>query len=344
MRRFAHATSPGRGGEGVGRPRGGRRGRGAVGNSLGGVTGVGELDGELAGKLDALHAELDRLGRVVVAFSGGADSALLAAVAHRRLGPGALAVTAVSPSLAGSEAEDCRALAGEWGLAWTAVTTQEMERAAYRRNDLDRCGHCKSELMAVLAPLADGRGATVVLGVNLDDLTDHRPGQEAARAAGAEFPLVVAGFTKRDVRAVSRHLGLRTWDKPAMACLASRIPYGTEVSVSLLGQVERAERAVRALGFPDLRVRHHGDLARVEVPVARFADAIARHDQLVGAVSAAGYHFVTLDLAGLRSGSFNPAGSAHQAGHDVDHHAHDDRPEQVRQQGMMGDHPAHLGG
>lgn len=257
-------------------------------------------------KLSALQAELAQLGRVVVAFSGGADSALLAAVAHRTLGPaGAHAVTAVSPSLAGDEEADCRALAEEWGLRWTPVVTHEMERAAYRLNDTDRCFHCKSELMDVLAPIAVHETATVVLGVNVDDLGDHRPGQKAAAEAGAQFPLVAAGFTKADVRAASQQLGLRTWDKPAAACLASRIPYGTEVSVGLLTQLDRAEAALHRLGFRELRVRHYGDTARLEVPLADIPAVVAQRADVVRAVRAQGYRYVTLDLEGFRSGNLN---------------------------------------
>ncbi|MDO8361628.1 MAG: ATP-dependent sacrificial sulfur transferase LarE [Actinomycetota bacterium] len=260
----------------------------------------------LDGKVAALEAELQRLGRVVVAFSGGADSAFLAAVAHRTLGaPAVHAVTAVSPSLAGDEEADCRSLAGEWGLRWTPVVTHEMERAAYRLNDTDRCFHCKAELMDVVGPIAQAEQATVVLGVNLDDLGDHRPGQKAAQEGGAQFPLVVAGFSKADVRAASRRMGLRTWSKPAMACLASRIPYGTEVSVGLLSQVDRAEAALRRLGFGQLRVRHYGDTARLEVPIADMADVLARREQVVLAVRDQGYAYVTLDLEGFRSGNLN---------------------------------------
>lgn len=261
---------------------------------------------DLDGKLAALELELRRLNRVVVAFSGGADSAFLAAVAHRTLGPAAVhAVTAVSPSLAGDEEDDCRQLAAEWGLRWTPVVTHEMERAAYRLNDTDRCFHCKAELMDVVAPIARAEGATVLLGVNLDDLGDHRPGQKAASEGGAEFPLVTAGFTKADVRAASQQIGLRTWDKPAMACLASRIPYGTEVSVSLLSQLDRAEAALRRLGFRELRVRHYGDTARLEVPLADLNDVIEQRAAVVGAVRAQGYRYVTLDLEGFRSGNLN---------------------------------------
>ena len=260
----------------------------------------------LDGKLAALELELHRLGRVVVAFSGGADSAFLAAVAHRTLGfTGSHAVTAVSPSLAGDEEADCRTLADEWGLRWTPVLTHEMERAAYRLNDTDRCFHCKAELMDVVAPIAVAEGATVVLGVNLDDLGEHRPGQKAATEAGAEFPLVTAGFTKADVRAVSQQLGLRTWDKPAMACLASRIPYGTEVSVSLLSQLDRAEAALRRLGFRELRVRHYGETARLEFALADLPTVLAQREAVVAAVRGQGYRYVTLDLEGFRSGNLN---------------------------------------
>lgn len=260
---------------------------------------------EALAKLAALEARLAGLDRVVVAFSGGADSALVAAVAQRVLGDRAHAVTAVSPSLAGDEEADCRALADEWGLRWTPVVTNEMERAAYRLNDSDRCYHCKAELMDVVAPIAEAEGATVVLGVNLDDLGDHRPGQKAAVEAGALFPLVDAGFTKDDVRAVSQHLGLRTWDKPAMACLASRIPYGTPVSIGLLGQLDRAEAALRRLGFRQLRVRHYDDTARLEVPLDDLQAVLDRRDEVVRAVRDQGYRYVTLDLEGFRSGNLN---------------------------------------
>ena len=257
-------------------------------------------------KVAVLEHELVRLDRVVVAFSGGADSAFLAVMAHNTLGgERASAVTAISPSLAGDEAADCRALASEWGLTWTPVDTDEMERAAYRINDTDRCYHCKAEMMEVVAPIAAGRAATVVLGVNIDDLGDHRPGQRAAVEGGAEFPLVTAGFTKADVREASRRLGLRTWDKPAAACLASRVPYGTEVTVGVLSRVERAEAALRRLGFDQVRVRHYDHTARIEVELDHLAAVVARRDEVVDAVRGAGYRYITLDLEGFRSGNLN---------------------------------------
>ena len=261
-----------------------------------------------AAALERLRAEVATHDRLVVAFSGGADSALLARVAHDELGAERVhVVTAVSPSLAADERDDAAALADEWGLRWSAVKTSEVEDAAYRANDADRCAHCKDALMDVLGPLAEAEAATVVLGVNVDDLGDHRPGQAAAAARGARFPMVDAGLTKDDVRAASRHLGLRTADKPAAACLASRIPYGTTVTVGLLSTVERAEAALRRFGFDDLRVRHHGDTARIEVPLDRLADVVDFRDDVVAAVLGAGYRYATVDLEGLRSGNLNAA-------------------------------------
>ena len=260
----------------------------------------------LESKIAELEAILGDLGRVVVAFSGGADSAYLAVMAQRVLGREAsTAVTAVSPSLAGAEEDDCRALAGEWGLAWIPVDTDEMERAAYRANDVDRCYHCKAELMDVVAPIASAKDATVVLGVNIDDLADHRPGQRAALERGAVFPMVQAGFTKADVREASRRLGLRTWDKPAAACLASRVPYGTPVSVEVLSRVDRAENVLRDLGFRQVRVRHYGETARVEVDEAELGRAVSARREIVEGLRNAGYRYVTLDLEGFRSGNLN---------------------------------------
>jgi pyridinium-3,5-biscarboxylic acid mononucleotide sulfurtransferase len=263
-------------------------------------------DPDLVEKMARLDVELRRLGRVVVAFSGGADSSFLAAFASRSLGRERVhAVTAVSPSLAGEEEADCRSLASEWDLRWTPVATDEMERAAYRVNDTDRCFHCKAELMDVVGPIAAVEGAIVVLGVNVDDLGDHRPGQKAAEDGGAVFPLVAAGFTKSDVRSASRQLGLRTWDKPAAACLASRVPYGTEVTVGLLGRIDRAEAALHGLGLRQVRVRHYDETARIEVDLDELATVIEEREAIVAAVKSAGYRYVTIDLEGFRSGNLN---------------------------------------
>ena len=280
---------------------------GAKSGNYGSSTGAsGPIGAHSKGTLDALEARLLALGPVVVAFSGGADSAFLAWVAHGTLGPERCRVaTAVSPSLAAAELADCEALASEWGLRWLPVPTDELEDAAYVANDGDRCARCKSALMDALVPLA--AGATVVLGVNLDDLGDHRPGQRAASERGAVFPLVDAGFTKADVREWSRRLGLRTWDKPAAACLSSRVPYGTPVTLAVLSRVERAEAKVRALGFPALRIRHYDDTARLEVPIEDLGAVLARREDIVAAVRGAGYTYVTLDLEGLRSGNLNQA-------------------------------------
>jgi uncharacterized protein len=257
-------------------------------------------------ELEALRSELRRLGAVVVAFSGGADSSLLAWTANDTLGASrALCVTAVSPSLAPEELEDCRRLASEWGLRWRPAETAEADNPDYVANGPERCYHCKSELMAVLAPLGASERATVVLGVNTDDLGDHRPGQAAAGERGAQFPLVAAGFSKADVREASRALGLRTWDKPAAACLASRIPYGTPVTLEALGSVARAESSMRRLGFRQVRVRHYGSLARIELDASEIDRAVAERAAISEALHDSGYRYVTLDLDGFRSGSLN---------------------------------------
>lgn len=259
-------------------------------------------------ELAVLREQLRALGPVVVAFSGGADSAFLAWAANDTLGTGeVLVATAVSPSLAGDELDDCRALVDEWGLRWRTVETDELANPAYQANNGDRCFHCKDALMDALEPLAREAGATVVLGVNVDDLGDHRPGQTAAAQRGARFPLVDAGFTKSDVRSQSKLAGLRTWDKPAAACLASRLPYGTPVTMGRLSAVERAERGLHTLGFDEVRVRHYDTTARLEIPVDQLAEMIERRADVVAAVKAGGFDYVTLDLEGLRSGNLNRA-------------------------------------
>lgn len=249
-----------------------------------------------------------------MAFSGGADSALLAAVATELLGQErVLCVTAVSPSLPRDELADCSALAFEWGLRWETAATDELADPRYRDNGADRCAYCKTALIdalqrrAVRESARSGGNWTVALGVNLDDLGDHRPGQIVAKERGAAFPLVDAELSKEAVRELSRWLGLRTADKPAAACLASRIPYGTPVTLGVLGMVERAERALRRLGFSQLRVRHHGEIARIEMIEEEIGRALLERAAIAAAVRSAGYRYATLDLESYRSGRLNEA-------------------------------------
>jgi uncharacterized protein len=264
---------------------------------------------DLDAKLDALRRELAAAGGVMVAFSGGADSAFLLAVAGQALGERAVAATGVSPSLAETELADARALAAELGVRHLVVATHEGERPGYLRNGPDRCFFCKDELFEVLGPLAAAEGLALAVGTNTDDLGDHRPGQRAAAEHGVLTPLVAAGFSKAEVRAASRRMGLRTADKPAAACLASRVAYGVQVTPARLSRVERAEALLRSFGLAQLRVRDHGDLARVEVPLDALAGLVepGRRERLVAGLHDLGFTWVTLDLEGFRSGSMNAA-------------------------------------
>jgi pyridinium-3,5-biscarboxylic acid mononucleotide sulfurtransferase len=262
------------------------------------------LSGEDAFSYTRLRAELDKHSRLVVAFSGGADSALLAYAATAVLGPEhVLCATAISPSLAEDDRRETEALATEWGLRYHPVNTDELENPDYQANGLDRCYFCKAALMDALGPIAERESAAIALGVNVDDLGDYRPGQAAAREAGAIFPLLDAGLTKVAVRSLSKALGLRTWDKPANACLSSRIPQGTPVTIGLLSKVDRAEQALRQLGFRELRARHYGDTCRIELADDEFDQALASRAEIVQQLRAVGYRYVTLDLESLRSGN-----------------------------------------
>jgi len=264
---------------------------------------------EIAGKIEALRSWFAPIPRVVVAYSGGTDSTLVAAAAAATLGDRAVAVTAVSPSLPPGELEEARKVASAVGVRHRAVRTHEVDNPAYLANGLDRCYHCKTELYDVLLRVAEeSGGALVVSGANLDDLGDVRPGLRAAEERGVRHPLVEVGMWKSDVRAAARELGVPTWDKPASACLSSRIAFGVMISVEELSKVGRAERVLKELGFAQCRVRVHGDVARVEVELAelpRFAEPGVR-DQVVRALRSLGYRYVTLDLEGFRSGSMNP--------------------------------------
>lgn len=261
---------------------------------------------ETASKLAAMRKLIHSLGSVLVAYSGGVDSALVMAVAHAELGNRMLACIGMSPSYPMRELRSAVALAEQIGVPYRVIETAEHLDPNYAANPTNRCYFCKSKLHDRLLELAEQEGWNAIVdGANASDLGDFRPGMQAARERHVRSPLLEAGITKAEVRAIARHLGLPVWDKPAMACLSSRVPHGTPITPELLRQIEAAEDVLVELGFRQFRVRHHGEIARIEVPAEDFMQAIAAHERIVEKIKAVGYRFVTLDLAGFRSGSLN---------------------------------------
>jgi uncharacterized protein len=269
---------------------------------------------DLPAKQLRLEESIRALGRTLVAYSGGVDSAYLAWVAHQVLGQEMLAVIADSPSLARTQLQDALAFAQEHSIPIEVIQTAEMERPEYVRNDRQRCFHCKDELFQVMQEFAARRGfRSIAYGVNVDDQSDFRPGQAAARQHHVAAPLLQAGLTKVDIRDLARNAGLRVWEKPASACLSSRIEYGRPVTLQALSAVEQGEEALRGLGFRQYRVRHHGEIARIEIAKDELPRALTPQmfAEFTRIFKALGFTFVAVDTEGFRSGSMNAVTSSH---------------------------------